>query len=38
LAAARDIPGVLGVVVLRDGQLGAWGEVEIVDLQGAAWS
>jgi ApbE superfamily uncharacterized protein (UPF0280 family) len=33
LAAARDIPGVLGVVVLRDGQLGAWGEVEIVGLQ-----
>ena len=38
LAAARDIPGVLGVVVLRDGQLGAWGEVEIVGLQGAARS
>jgi uncharacterized protein len=36
LAAARDIPGVLGVVVLRDGQLGAWGEVDIVGLQGAA--
>ena len=36
LAAARDIPGVLGVVVLRDGQLGAWGDVEIVGLQGAA--
>lgn len=30
LAAARDIPGVLGAVVLRDGQLGAWGDVEIV--------
>jgi len=38
LAAARDIPGVLGVVVLRDGQLGAWGDVEIVGLQGAARS
>jgi ApbE superfamily uncharacterized protein (UPF0280 family) len=38
LAAARDIPGVLGAVVLRDGQLGAWGEVEIVGLQGAVWS
>lgn len=35
LAAARDIPGVLGVVVLRDGQLGAWGDVEIVGLQDA---
>lgn len=33
LAAARDIPGVLGVVVLRDGELGAWGDVEIVGLQ-----
>lgn len=33
LAAARDIPGVLGVVVLRDGRLGAWGDVEIVGLQ-----
>jgi len=32
LAAARDIPGVLGAVVIRDGQLGAWGEVEIVGL------
>ena len=32
LAAARDIPGILGVVVLRDGQLGAWGDVEIVGL------
>lgn len=34
LAAARDIPGVLGVLVLRDGRLGAWGEVEIVGLRG----
>ena len=33
LAAARDIPGVLGVVVMRDGRLGAWGDVEIVGLQ-----
>lgn len=38
LAAARDIPGVLGVVVLRDGQLGAWGDVEIVGLQDSAQS
>jgi hypothetical protein len=35
LAAARDIPGLLGVVVLRDGQLGAWGDVEIVTLPDA---
>lgn len=35
LAVAREIPGVLGVVVLRDGQLGAWGDVEIVELQGS---
>lgn len=34
LAAARDIPGVLGVVLLRDGRLGAWGEVEIVGTPG----
>ena len=33
LAAARDIPGVLGVVVVRDGRLGAWGDVEIVGLR-----
>ena len=32
IAAARAIPGVLGAVVLRDGELGAWGEVELVDL------
>lgn len=38
LAAARDIPGVLGVVVLRDGQLGVWGDVEIVALEGAGRS
>ena len=36
LAVARDIPGVLGVVVLRDGQLGAWGDIEIVGLQDSA--
>ena len=35
LAAARDIPGVLGAVVLRDGKLGAWGDVELVTLAGA---
>jgi ApbE superfamily uncharacterized protein (UPF0280 family) len=38
LAAARDIPGVLGVVVMRDGQLGAWGDVDIVGLQDSAHS
>lgn len=38
LAAARDIPGVLGVVVLRNGELGAWGDVEIVGLQDSALS
>jgi ApbE superfamily uncharacterized protein (UPF0280 family) len=38
LAVARDIPGVLGVVVMRDGQIGAWGEVEIVGLQVAGRS
>jgi ApbE superfamily uncharacterized protein (UPF0280 family) len=30
LATARAIPGVLGAVVLRAGELGAWGDVEIV--------
>lgn len=34
LAAGRDIPGVLGVMVLRDGRLGAWGDLDIVGLQG----
>lgn len=34
LAAAREIPGVLGVVVLRDGRLGVWGEVEVVGIGG----
>ena len=38
LAAARDIPGVLGVVVMRDGQLGAWGDIDIVGLQDSAQS
>lgn len=38
LAAARDIPGVTGVVVLRDGQLGAWGDVELVGLADPARS
>lgn len=32
LAAAREIPGVLGVLVLRDGQVGAWGDVEMTGL------
>lgn len=36
LAAARDIPGVLGVVVVRDGELGAWGDVEIAEVRGCA--
>ncbi len=34
LAAGRDIPGVLGVVVLQDGRLGAWGDLDLVGLQG----
>jgi len=33
LAAARDIPGVLGVVVMRDGQLGAWGDVDLIGIR-----
>jgi hypothetical protein len=33
LETARGIPGVLGAVVIRDGRLGAWGEVELVGLQ-----
>lgn len=36
LAAAQAIPGVLGAVILRDGELGAWGEVELVELEGRA--
>lgn len=35
LAAARLIPGVLGAVVVRDGQFGAWGDIEIVETGGA---
>lgn len=30
LAAARAIPGVLGALVVRAGEFGAWGEIEIV--------
>lgn len=33
LAVGRDIPGVLGIMVLRDGRLGAWGDLDIVGLQ-----
>lgn len=36
LAFGRDIPGVLGVMVLRDGELGAWGDLDIVGLEGPA--
>ena len=36
LAAARAISGVLGAVILREGELGAWGEVELVDLAEAS--
>lgn len=32
LARARSISGVLGVVVMRDGKMGAWGAVELVRL------
>jgi len=32
LAAARAITGVLGAVILRGGEVGAWGEVELVSL------
>lgn len=35
LAAARAVPGVLGVVIIRNGQLGAWGNVDIVERGGA---
>jgi ApbE superfamily uncharacterized protein (UPF0280 family) len=34
IAAARAIPGVRGAVVQRGGELGAWGELELVDLAG----
>jgi hypothetical protein len=30
LQTGRSIPGVLGVVVMRDGEMGAWGDVELV--------
>lgn len=36
LAAARGVPGVLGAVILRGGELGAWGDVELVDLEEAS--
>jgi uncharacterized protein len=32
LAAAREIPGVLGAVVIRDGRFGVWGDVDLVGL------
>ena len=34
LAVAKAIDGVQGVVVIKDDQLGAWGEVELVRLDG----
>jgi len=34
LAAARDIPGVLGAVVVLDEHIGAWGEVRLVPVTG----
>jgi hypothetical protein len=34
LAAAQAIPGVRGAVILRGGEFGAWGEVELVGLGG----
>ena len=36
IETARAIPGVLGAVVLRGGELGAWGEIELVDLAEAS--
>jgi hypothetical protein len=33
LALARTIPGLLGTVIIRGGQLGAWGEFELVGLE-----
>jgi hypothetical protein len=30
LETARSIPGVVGAVVIRNGQMGAWGAVELV--------
>jgi hypothetical protein len=32
LALAQTIPGVSGVLVIHEEQLGAWGEVELVSL------
>ncbi|MFA7383833.1 MAG: UPF0280 family protein [Desulfurivibrionaceae bacterium] len=32
LAKARAVPGILGVVIIRGEELGAWGEVELVGL------
>jgi len=34
LAKAPTVPGVLGVVIIRGEELGAWGEVELVPLGG----
>jgi ApbE superfamily uncharacterized protein (UPF0280 family) len=36
LAAARAIPGVLGAVILRAGELGAWGALELAELAGGS--
>ena len=30
LAVARDIPGIIGVVVLRGERLGTYGDVELI--------
>lgn len=35
LRAARRIPGVRGAVVIRDGELGAWGDVELTEFSDA---
>lgn len=32
LAIARTMPGIMGVVMVKDGQLGAWGEVTLVEV------
>lgn len=34
LAKASGVPGILGVVIIRGEELGAWGEVELVPLGG----
>lgn len=34
LARARAVPGILGLVIIRGEELGAWGEVELVPLEG----